>query len=330
MSEADNESSWQDQGRKYGGTGTHAVPEGTIPMTAAEYEQFTDNLRRRLEGDARVLGLVALGSTANPEWRDAHSDHDFWVVVAPGATATFLEKFSWLPDAGDLVACVRTGVRYMVALYATGHVLEIGVFEPDELTEGKLGAYQVLFDRHGLAERLAEIAARPVRPPTPDDRSECELLFVMLLTGAARAARRERLSAHKYLGFFAPDFLIGLLVRNKPFAMPERVDRLDPWRRFEELDPALSADMLAAVRLPPTEAALRLLDIAERELRDQLRDFPARAAAVVRAALQHLCLEPRPADSTGIAPELANGSPGEAADPHSCIMNIHQTGQALP
>jgi hypothetical protein len=115
----------------------------------------------------------------------------------------------------------------------------------------------------------------------------------MLLTGAGRAVRGEQVSAHKYLAFFALDFLIGLLVRNKPFARPELVDRLDPWRRFDQLDPALAADMLAAVRLPPIEAALRLLDIAERELRDRLRDYPARAAAVVRTALQRLSMERR-------------------------------------
>jgi hypothetical protein len=264
------------------------APGGAYLVTSAQYEQFTASLRAHLEADTRVLALVALGSTADPERRDAYSDHDFWVVVAPGARAPFLEEDSWLPDARDLVARVRTGARYLVALYATGHVIEVGVFEPDELAEGKLGVYHILFDRHGLAERVAEVAARPARPPTPDDRSECELLFVTLLTGASRAARGEQLSAHKYLAFFAPDFLLGLLVRNRPFAQPRRIDRLDPWRRFDELDPAVAGELLAAVRLAPREAALRLLDLTDRELRHRLPDYPARAAEVVRAALRRL------------------------------------------
>lgn len=257
-------------------------------MTAEQYERFTDSLRTRLEADARVPALIALGSTAVPERRDRYSDHDFWIVVNPGARATLLEEISWLPDRDTLVARTRTGARYLVALYATGHVMEIGVFEPDEITEGKLGIYRILFDRHGLEERLAEIAARPARPPTPDERSECELLFVTLLTGACRAARGEQLSAHKYLAFFAPDFLLGLLVRNRPFPRPELIDALDPWRGFDRLAPALAADLHAAVRLPPVDAALCILDIAERELRDVLPDYPAPAAAVVRAALQRL------------------------------------------
>jgi hypothetical protein len=266
---------------------------GAIPVTEAEYDRFTDRLRVSLEGDARVLALIALGSTAVPEQRDQYSDHDFWIVARPGERATLLEERSWLPDAETQVACVRTGSRYLVALYATGHVMESGVFEPDELGEGRLGTYRILFDRHGLAERLEEIAARPSRPPTPDERSECELFFITLLTGAARAARGEHLSAHKYLAFFAADFLLGLLVRNKRFRGSELIDRLDPWRRFDQLDPALAADLLAAVRLTPTKAALRLLDIAERELRDVLPDYPARAAEVARSALRRLTESPR-------------------------------------
>jgi hypothetical protein len=260
-------------------------------MTAAEFEQLSERLRTRLEGDARVLALVALGSTALPERRDSYSDHDFWVVVTPGTRAAFLEDTSWLPDAESVVSCIRTGVRYLVALYYSGHTMELGIFEPDELSEGKLGAYRLWFDRHGIEERLAEIATRsPVRPPTPDDQSECVPLFTALLTGAARTARGEHLSAHKYIRFFALDFLLGLLVRNKPSAQPELIDPLDPWRRFDDLDPAVAADIRAAVRLPTVEAAVRLLDIADRELRTLLPDYPARAAEVVRSALHRLSL----------------------------------------
>ena len=233
-----------------------------------------------------MLALVALGSTALPERRDTYSDHDFWVVVTPGARAVFLEDTSWLPDTEQVVSSIRTGVRYLVALYDSGHTMELGVFEPDELSEGKLGAYRLLFDRHGIEERLAEIATRSVvRPPTPDDHSECALLFTILLTGAARAARGEHLSAHKYIRFFALDFLIGLLVQNKPSAQPELIDPLDAWRRFDDLDPAVAADIHAAVRLPTVEAAIRLLDIADRELRCLLPNYPARAAEVARSAL---------------------------------------------
>src|SRR5881409_743059 len=68
-----------------GSAGCRGVPrnEAWPLMTPAEYDQLSERLRTRLEGDARVLALVALGSTAFPERRDTYSDHDFWVVVTP-------------------------------------------------------------------------------------------------------------------------------------------------------------------------------------------------------------------------------------------------------
>jgi hypothetical protein len=261
-------------------------------LAAAEYDRLTELLSAQLGGDARVLALIALGSTALPERRDYYSDHDFWVVVTPGSRTAFLEDVSWLPDTENLVSSTRTGGRGLIGLYATGHVIELVIFEPEELSEGKLGAYRILFDRHGIEEQLAEIARRSGgRPPTPDERSECEHLLVILLTGATRAARGEQLSAHKYIRYFAPDFLIGLLVRNKPSANAELIDRLDAWRRFDQLDPAVAADLRAAVGLPAIEAALCLLEIAERELSAALPDYPASAAEVVYSALRRLAAD---------------------------------------
>jgi hypothetical protein len=40
-------------------------------MNAAEYDQFTAALLRTLEADPNVLGLVDLGSTADPTHRDS-------------------------------------------------------------------------------------------------------------------------------------------------------------------------------------------------------------------------------------------------------------------
>jgi hypothetical protein len=258
-------------------------------QTPAEYDRFSESLRTRLENDPRVLALVALGSTAVPARRDAYSDHDFWVIVTPGARTDFLEDGSWLPDTDDIVASARARTRYLVVLYSGGHVLELGVFEPDQLSEGDLGAYRVVFDRQGIEQRLGEIAMRSRdRPTRQEERWRYERFLVTLLTGATRAARGEYLSAHKYITSFALDFLLGLLVRNKPSTRPELIDSLDPWRRFEQLYPTIAVDLHAAVRRPAIEAALRLLDIAERELRAVLPDYPARSAEVVRSALHRL------------------------------------------
>jgi hypothetical protein len=70
------------------------------------------------------------------------------------------------------------------------------------------------------------------------------------------------------------------------------VNSLDPWRRFEQINPAVASDLHAAVRLPAIEAAVRLLDVADRELRAVLPEYPARAAEVVRSALQRRSVSP--------------------------------------
>ena len=48
-------------------------------------QAYTRQLVQTLESDARVLGLVALGSMASETYRDQWSDHDFWVITTPGA-----------------------------------------------------------------------------------------------------------------------------------------------------------------------------------------------------------------------------------------------------
>jgi len=252
------------------------------------YDEFTDLLRARLEADPRVRALVALGSTAAPELRDEHSDHDFWVVVEDGERAGFVADPGWLPDAGEIVAWVRQGERYGTALFESGQVVEVGIFEVAELSSGRLSHYRVCFDRAGIAETLAEIAANsPSRSGRLDDRPECEILFLTLLTGACRAARGEHLSAQKYLAYHALDMLLGLLARRDP-SEPDGRDPLDPWRRVESTDAQLATELLSVLRLPAIEAARRLFEIALRELRPDIPDFPEGAAAVVRRELERL------------------------------------------
>jgi hypothetical protein len=55
-------------------------------MDLASYEQFASELHDRLAADSRVLGLLALGSTADASW-DRSSDYDFCVITEPFACA---------------------------------------------------------------------------------------------------------------------------------------------------------------------------------------------------------------------------------------------------
>lgn len=70
-----------------------------------EFERFTQRRAATLRTDPGVLGLLALGSTADASYRDEQSDHDFWVVVTEGAAARYRGTFDWLPEAAAILLC---------------------------------------------------------------------------------------------------------------------------------------------------------------------------------------------------------------------------------
>lgn len=258
-------------------------------MTAAEHEQFTQRLQANLEADERVLALVALGSTAVAERRDAFSDHDFWVIVQPGAKAALQDDIAWLPDVQESVATVRISGFGLLVLYTTGHMVELAISEPHELSEGKLDAYALLFDRCHIGAKLNEIAARSgTRPTAEKDIIDCTRALMAVLTGAGRVARGEYLAAHKYLRYSVPAFLLDILGCYKYPPRPPLGDCLDPWRRWEQIDPAVAAELRAVIELPLAEVAAGLLDLADRELRPVLPGYPVQVAETVRLALQRL------------------------------------------
>ena len=60
------------------------------------------------------------------------------------------------------------------------------------------------------------------------------------------------------------------------------MDNLAPTRRFDQVYPELAAGLDAAANLPPAEAALLMLDVAEPALRQYMPDFPEQHIAVAR------------------------------------------------
>lgn len=73
-------------------------------MDVADYRAFTQALAGGLKADARVVGLVAVGSMAERDYApDEWSDHDFFVLTRPGEQEAFRSDLSWLPRAGVLL-----------------------------------------------------------------------------------------------------------------------------------------------------------------------------------------------------------------------------------
>jgi predicted nucleotidyltransferase len=256
-------------------------------METGEYQRFTEELRRRLEADGRVVGLVALGSMARRDYApDAFSDHDFFVVTRPGAQEHFRQQTGWVPEAEGLVLWMRETAHGVKALLESGHLLEFAVFSAEELHLARVNRYRVLLDRGGVEERLAEVARHTAQQGAPDDGWLMGQFLSQLLIGTGRHARGERLSGHSRVKEDALRHLVRLLARHARSEHAALLDELDPVRRFERVFPRLGQALNEALAQETPQAALRLLDLAERELKEPLAaGFPTRAFSAVRARL---------------------------------------------
>ncbi len=253
-------------------------------MDAIEYASFTAELTARLAADPRVIGLVALGSMSGlGQGPDAFSDHDFFVVTVAGAQEAYRTGLSWLPGAERAVLVHRETEHGLKVVLDDGHLLEFAVFDLGELRVARANRYRVLLDRGGVAEGMAEVAAKPME--APEDRWLAGQLLGNLLVGGGRAARGELLSARLFVAGHATGHLLRLLARHVPPEADVPLDDLDPYRRFERARPRLGAELNAALSLTPLEAALALLDLAGRELGPRLPGWPAAAADAVRKRL---------------------------------------------
>ncbi len=258
-------------------------------MELHDYRSFTATLTETLARDARVVGLVALGSMAEQDYPpDRWSDHDFFVITVPGAQEAFRADLSWLPGHQRIAFRLREGPHALRVVYDTGHILELVVFDAEELNSAYANRYRVLIDRADVTARIAAAAARTAESASPgadSDEFNVGMFLVNLLVGVGRYYRGERLSGHTYVKVYAQDHLLRLLAAYVPAARRSLLDNLAPSRRFEQVYPELGVELDAIALLPPPDAAVRLLDLAEDALRDRMPAFSADSLAVVRRFL---------------------------------------------
>lgn len=256
-------------------------------MTPDAYTEFTERLRERLSRRDRVVGLVALGSMAAADYvPDQWSDHDFFVVVEPGAQAAFRSDLSWLPGHEQIALAFAETEHGVKVLYDDGHLLEFAVFDDAELSLAKVNRYRVLVGQGDLERRMAEVRTETVRSAETGRRDDLWLLgqFVTnLLVGVGRYRRGERLSGNAYVRSHALSHLLVLVARHVPAERAALLDDLDATRRFDMVYPEIGREIDAALCEPVPVAAARLLDLARRELGGRVADFPGRAFDVVEA-----------------------------------------------
>jgi predicted nucleotidyltransferase len=251
-----------------------------------DYRRFTRELHLRLESDPRVLGLVAVGSMAERDYApDGWSDHDFFVVVAPGAEESFRSDLRWLPRSEEIALSFRETAHGVKVVLRDGHLLEFAVFDPEELSLARVTRYRVLFDRERIAERMEQVVGATRRSPelaVPGDDWLAGQFLTALLVGVGRHLRGERLSGRQLVAGGAVSHLVRLFEKHVVSESTGLLDGLDPLRRFELAYPATGARLNAIQSMETPEAALALLDLAVAELPHL---FAAGAVVAVRSRL---------------------------------------------
>ena len=192
------------------------------------------------------------------------------------------QDLRWLPAHERIAFSFRETEHGLKVIYDDGHMLEFAVFDLEEIALAGVNRYRTLLDRGGVEEACARVRDHP-RPQHDDDH-----LFGMVLTAAlvavGRGRRGEVLSA-AFLVTWGLTYLTRLIARVIPAENASILDNFDSLRRFEHAYPVLGEELAAAVRLAPPEAALRLLEVLERELRPLRPDlaWDAFDAVVARA-----------------------------------------------
>jgi hypothetical protein len=256
-------------------------------MDSIEYQRFLDELTSTLDADPLVLGLVALGSTADAALRDRWSDHDFWIITSPGSQSRYLDTFSWLPRADDIFITVMHGPSRRSVLYRDRHIAEYAVFDPEEAVSGKIERFRMLIDRRDICN-LAE----SIRLETQEERTFAlarpdmlENLCMLLWTAYERWERGERLSARRYLQF-SIDVFLDLRVAHNGLNRTPLMDELDARRRLEQMEPELGRELGRIGLLAPAEAGVALIDLAHKELALRAPGLAWEKVSVVRKWLQ--------------------------------------------
>ncbi len=232
-------------------------------MDSADYRRFVEHLTSHAQTNPDVIGLVALGSTADASRApDVWSDHDVWVVTHEGAAAALRDDPAWLPDASRIVGHYPETQHGRSVIYDDGHLLELAVFDDHELEVTKTSDYRVLYDAGGIAQRLAAIADRTMSELAPSPDHAGARFVTQILIGVGRFGRGEFLSANQLIRELAISSLLEVIAAAAPNSDPGSLDNIDPRRRFEKAYPELAARIDHALGDSVVDLAQTLVDIA--------------------------------------------------------------------
>ena len=254
-----------------------------------KFEEYVNEIQDILLRDSKVLGLLTVGSTADPTYRDQWSDHDFWIIVASGSHSLYCDTVNWLPNSEDILLSAPHDPAYQTIVYKDKHKVEYAVFDETEARKSRLERFQILIDRGEIADitRMAVNSSMKERSAVRSRQCLIENLAILIWTGHQRAMRGELLSAHQYLTGFSVDLLLELLVVHSVIRQEPTTDSLDPRRRIELLHPHLAAKLNSVVALPITNVGFALMSITEELLHSKAPMLTWDSFAVVKGWLSN-------------------------------------------
>lgn len=247
------------------------------------FEDFLERLADVARRADDVVGLAAFGSSADRARVDEWSDHDFAWVTRPGAEERYRRDLSWLPDADRVVLQVVEAHGGVKVVDEGGHVLEFGIATPETLRGWAGNRIEVLVDKGGVAEAVAELLDG-ASTGRGDAARDIRLFCTQILIGVGRARRGELLSGSHLVRDDAVGRLLAALGARLP-GDASRLDTLDPFRRVEFVHPHIAARVEAAIRLPLDDGARELVDLAEELLAPGWDAFPHAGVAAIRRRL---------------------------------------------
>lgn len=237
-----------------------------------------DEIGQSLDQTAHALALIGLGSVGIELDRlDAYSDLDFFVIVAAGHKATYLQSLDWLAHVCPIAYQFRNTPDGYKLLFQDSIFCEFAVFEPDELHQVPFAPGRVIWKQPHITNTIA-IPPQPSPPPAAS-AIEWQLgeALTNLYVGLGRYRRGEKLSAARFVQQYAVDRVLALAANLEPESRAPK-DPFASERRFEQRFPNTARELPHFVqgyeRSP--ESALAILAFLERHFAVN----PAIAAAI--------------------------------------------------
>lgn len=233
-------------------------------MQPAQHAALTDRFVAWAERTDSVVALVGVGSTSGLRPADRWSDHDLLIVTSdPDQAASLRREPGRLPLPSSPLLVFAEPDHGLTIILADGHLLELAICGPDELSWFAAEQHRVLVDRIGVATILDEVLRARVASTPPDTveaQARCRHLIKELIVVIGRLGRGERISAHRHLHAALDDLLV-LLRLTGDVGAASLSDPFDPARRLERTDPDFAAWMDAALSLPLEHAVAEILDL---------------------------------------------------------------------